>query len=255
MLKLPRPKPSRTLSSTTITTATNAYQALDLSAYPSLSKLQSSIPPLNTFFDTLIGLEPSTFLSFCGVDWSRLILATILGLRLSFPAPECLLWDAEQARSRLRYEAFLARMSGADEEDLTPASRKVDILSASKVVIRMVKEKYERKVERVNAAAAEAAAVMSASGGDVHAAGHLGNMSDAVTAIATRSAGCPMLDGSLEQYFPLWAGGLPSAPDSEEMQGLSSSSPGMAAGNQPLVFHDLWATMTMGWADQEPSFE
>lgn len=58
-----------------------------------------------------------------------------------------------------------------------------------------------------------------------------------------------MLDGSLEQYFPIWDAGF--APMGTPHGHAPDGSGGTAA--QP-VFHDLWATMTMGWASGEGMF-
>ncbi|UNI24309.1 hypothetical protein JDV02_010064 [Purpureocillium takamizusanense] len=183
---------------------------------PSASKLQDATCKLKVFLDQISSLEDHAFLSFTLNDWTRLIVAIVIALRLSLPIPRCPEFDSSWGRSQLQLGDFLARMSR--EEGLTPASKKVDVLSASRVVMRVVRGKYERRVR----AALEGSAAPT---------GH----------------GCPMLDGSLEQYFPIWDAGF--APMGMPPPGGSVG--GMVA--QP-VFHDLWATMTMGWANDDAMF-
>ncbi|GJN67379.1 hypothetical protein PLICBS_001404 [Purpureocillium lilacinum] len=186
---------------------------------PTASKLRDATCKLKLFLDHVSNLEEPTFLAFTLNDWTRLILAIILALRLSFPVSQCPEFDTAWARSQLQFGDFLARM--CREEDLTPASKKVDVLSASRVVMRVVRDKYERRVR----AALEGAALPG------------------------KGPGCPMLDGSLEQYFPIWDAGF--APMGTPHGHAPDGSGGTAA--QP-VFHDLWATMTMGWASGEGMF-
>ncbi|GJN81286.1 hypothetical protein PLIIFM63780_004819 [Purpureocillium lilacinum] len=186
---------------------------------PTASKLRDATCKLKLFLDHVSNLEEPTFLAFTLNDWTRLILAIILALRLSFPVSQCPEFDTAWARSQLQFGDFLARM--CREEDLTPASKKVDVLSASRVVMRVVRDKYERRVR----AALEGAALPG------------------------KGPGCPMLDGSLEQYFPIWDAGF--APMGTPHGHAPDGSGGTSA--QP-VFHDLWATMTMGWASGEGMF-
>ncbi|KAJ6444071.1 High-affinity nicotinic acid transporter [Purpureocillium lavendulum] len=186
---------------------------------PTASKLQEATGKLKVFLDHIADLDERSFLAFTLNDWTRLILTIILALRLSFPVAQCPEFDAAWARSQLQFGAFLTRM--CREEDLTPASKKVDVLSASRVVMRVVRDKYERR---------------------------LGALLEGAAPAPGKSHGCPMLDGSLEQYFPLWdAGFAPMGAPHGHAVAADGSSGGTAV-DQP-VFHDLWATMTMGWAE------
>lgn len=99
------------------------------------------------------------------------------------------------------------------ESELTAATKKVDVLSASKVVMKVVKKKYERRLE--------------------------------LSEIVNAGQGCPMLDGSLDEYLLLWDAGLDSMTSSTTAPLCGKS------GSQPVAFHDLWATMTMGWARED----
>lgn len=156
-------------------------------------------------------LEQSDYLAFTAVDWGRLVLTVVLSFRISFALPNCPGFDHIWARNEVQVGSFLEEFCA--ETDLTDSSRKVDILSASRVVMRVVKDKFDKKLQRES---------------------------------SQGMGGCPMLDGSLEQYFPLWDADLnPVAMDSAMEDRPKPPQP---------VFHDLWATMTMSWAtdDEQP---
>lgn len=145
----------------------------------------------------------------------KFILAIIISIRISFCLPECPDWDAAWARSEIRLGEFLEKM--CDGAELTPVSTRVDVLSASRVVLRVVKTKYDRRVAALNTPA---------------------------PSTVPGTHGCPMFDPSLDQYLPMWDSGF----------GLSSNSavPSRATeGQAQPMFHDLWATMTMSWATDE----
>lgn len=183
------------------------------SLLPSASKLCGVVGMLKSFLDFVASLDQVELVAFTGVEWARLVQAIILALRLSFPpVPECPEWDDAWARSELRLDEFLARMSS--ETGLTAPSKKVDVVSASGIVMGMVKENYDRRLT----------ALMTQDG------------------IPGRSR-CPMIDGSLEQYYPIW--------DADYgMNAMPQPTAPSAAAAQP-VFYDLWATMTMGWANED----
>ncbi len=134
-------------------------------------------------------------------------------MRLSFPQHEIPGLHSATIRSELNFETFLDTMSAA-ETDLTPAANKIDIVSASRVVMGVVRDKYKRR--RLAAQVAEAGQ-------------HQGTKS---------GVGCPMLDGSLEEFLPLWDAGnfgvVPAASGFDD--GLLGA---------PL-YGDEWAAMAMG---------
>ena len=190
---------------------------------PTASKLTSILPALALFLSEMLHLDPSAFSCFTAVDWSRLIVAIILSFRLSLPVPECPTFDHLSARACLRLDDFLDTMCCETEiaptVSSTGSNTKVDALSASRVVLRVVKTKFDRRVD-------------------------LANMRDAATSVAGH--GCPMLDGSLDQYFPLWDAGLSAVGTTTT---TTTTTPAATTGGNKPVFHDLWATMTMGWAE------
>lgn len=194
--------------------ATFALPVGDASLPPISSKLRDCTVKLKKFFDYFSTLGEAAFLCFTLNDWARLILSIILALRLSFPTPECPDFDTSWARSHLRFDEFLSRM--CQETDLTPASKRVDVLSASRVVMGVVKDKYRRRLRALEESQAPTPG---------------------------RTHGCPMLDGSLEQYYPLWDAAYGPMPTPQPSVGACETT------SKP-VFHDLWATMTMGWASE-----
>ncbi|OAA45053.1 hypothetical protein NOR_03807 [Metarhizium rileyi] len=176
------------------------------------ARLRDCVHGTAALYRDLMSLDDAALSCFTLVDWNRPILATILGIRLSFRIPECPEWDCAWARTRLQLDGFLTHMSTQACPVTTATNNnnnKFDILSASRQVMAVVRDKYQKRL----AAAAERE-----------------RMPAGIT--------CPMFDGSMEPYYPVWDAAL-STPFTE---GLSEGSDG-----QP-VFHDLWTTMTMGWA-------
>ena len=196
---------------------------------PTLVKLVASVGILKNFFGYMTDMSAADFASFAGVDWGNLIMGIVLGVRLSFPLPECPGWDHAWARQELRFSELLGKMCDK-QEGLAPSSaRRVDVLSASIVVIRTVKAKFDKRLARF-----EQLSTQSFPG----------------------SLGCPMLDGSLQQYFPMWDAELAARPiacDSESWLPSQYALNGADAASQASqpVFHDLWATMTMGWTQDD----
>ncbi|KHN98721.1 uncharacterized protein MAM_03183 [Metarhizium album ARSEF 1941] len=173
------------------------------------AKLHECVHSTAALYQELGRLDDAAFSCFTIVDWSRPILATILGIRLSFRISDCPGWDAEWARSQLKFDDFLARMS-QQPSDLALVSAKADVLSASRTVIGVVREKYRNRL------AAEEQQTKSPAG---------------IT--------CPILDRSTELHLPVWDAALDPPP---MMEALGEGPDGQ------VVFQDLWTAMTMGWA-------
>lgn len=176
---------------------------------PPIPRLRRSVTNLGTLFNYLVHLDQAAFLSFTNVEWTKFILSIILAVRLSFPNPHVPDWDDTRARTELGFDVFLKSMCSGS--DLTPVSTSVDVLSAVKVVLQVVKTKYDRRV-----------AMLKSQADSKSPATH----------------GCPMFDRSMDQFISAWDPAL---------QVDAMMVPPVHEGQQP-VFHDLWATMTMGWA-------
>ncbi|RYC65215.1 hypothetical protein CHU98_g987 [Xylaria longipes] len=213
-------------------------------------------------FSHVTSLAPQEFGGLSGADYGRFIVAVIIAYRLSFPMLGiCRGYDVAQARRTLDLGEMLRRLVGSPNDEVREEGgasvarkpRKSDAVSALRVVLQSVKLKFEEK-----SAAFEA--MSAAATGEELGARDFRSM-------------CPMLNGSLDQYIPLWSGqqsGESYAPSQTSSSGMMtdalSSSIGvdsaatfvgpmgqMGLGMGPfedktLMYHDLWATMTMGWA-------
>ncbi|RYP93142.1 hypothetical protein DL770_000716 [Monosporascus sp. CRB-9-2] len=205
----------------------NKHQQASFSSLPSspssavdANKLAAAMVPLRAFFDGVSALSPTQMLGLCGADRSRLIIALIVALRCSFPVPACPAFDWARAQRVLDLGSHLERLTAEPHEgeghgqgqqgqqdegrrigdgergaggDGTgtgsgnKSKKKIDVCAAMRVVLRAVKVRYYRGVAASGATAA--AASPEAEGGQ----GRVG-------------ARCPMLDGTLSQYLPMWEG-------------------------------------------------
>ncbi|KAI1392350.1 uncharacterized protein F4822DRAFT_390713 [Hypoxylon trugodes] len=208
-------------------------------------KLQAATYTIRAFFDYVLSLPPENMGHFCGADIGRFIVVVILGYRLSFPVPACPTYDYAQGRRVLDFGTVLTKLStvedeggdnaGSDEPNSAnkgSSAKRVDVAAAMKVVLRSLKAKYDKKSADLEAAAAEEA--------------------------DKRARQCPMFDGSLDQYLPLWEGQQGNFTNASyatpTLAGDSTLPPGAGAGvtdegSKPMLFHDLWATMTMSWIE------
>jgi hypothetical protein len=206
------------------------------------SRLWSCAKALRTWYDYLLSIPTSQFTDFSAIDWGHFVGMIVLGLRLSFALPrECPSWDHAAAREVVSFGSFLEKFThdDCDTAILTPASSKsnsgTDVLSASKVVLGVVKRKYEKRL-----AALEKAALMQ----PPH---------PVPTDVDAGLRKCPMFDGSLDPFIETWDD---TFLDPSSLLNASLMGPGLTgvpgAGSssdpQPMIYHDLWATMTMGWS-------
>lgn len=206
------------------------------------NRLWSSAQTLRTWYDYISSLPNSEFANFSAIDWGQFVAMTIVGLRLSFPLPsDCPSWDHTAAREVVGLGSFLERFTheSSDAANLTPASSKssssTDVLSASKVVLGVVKRKYEKRL-----AALEKVSLAQPP-----------HPMPADADVGLRK--CPMFDGSLDPFIESWDD---TFIDPSSLANASFMDPGLAAvpgagsssDSQPVVYHDLWATMTMGWS-------
>lgn len=206
------------------------------------SRLWQCAKTLRTWYDYISSLPDSEFANFTAIDWGQFVAMTIVGLRLSFPLPkDCPSWDHAAAREVVGLGSFLERFTheSSDAANLTPASSKssanADVLSASKVVLGVVEHKYEKRL-----AALEKASLAQ----QPHP------MPVDVDSVLRK---CPMFDGSLDPFIESWED---TFLDPSSLANASFMDPGLVAvpgassssEAQPVVYHDLWATMTMGWS-------
>ncbi|OAA75188.1 Zn(2)-C6 fungal-type DNA-binding domain protein [Akanthomyces lecanii RCEF 1005] len=196
---------------------------------PTLSRLTSCVHAVAQFL-ALVAAIPSASLAHLSTgDWGRLILGIVVAMRLSFPLPPeccCPEYDSAWARSQLGFAAFLDVMTAdAAGTDLTSAAKRFDVVSASKVVIAVVKEKYEKRLALL-----------------LQKQDQQQQQQQQQVEEQARSK-CPMLDGSLDRYFPLWDGSVGqtmSMPSMSFMEGVADGSDAML---------DAWAEDAFDWID------
>lgn len=203
---------------------------------------------LRSWFDYVLTVPRSGFTCFTAIEWSYFVITIILGLKLSFPLPhDCPSWDHASARAILDMGSFFEKFTsvggggsdvGDDDKHQLPASTaamlssssaaaaaegrtpsSTDVLSASKVVVGIVQRRYDRRVAALNAVAAAAD-----QGGSV---------------ASVRN--CPMFDGSMDAYLETWDDVFVDTVDD------FATTPAASVVMPQTGFHDVWATMTMGW--------
>lgn len=226
------------------------------------NRLIAAIPRLHAFLNFAIALPMATFNAVTGFEWGRIITAVILGFRMSFSLPTTPSWDDEWARSEIQFGGYLEKMlrMGGEQKLDSPGQKQsapaggaqnMDVLTASKVVLEVVKQKYEKRLAKIERERQRRlAAVAGTSGMDPSM-----NMAWDPIPLDKSMSGCPMIDGSLEAYFPSWNENLSAAnaglPASAGMESFFASIEGE---NQPAVPPDLWATLTTGWAQTDTDF-
>ncbi|KAI0379076.1 hypothetical protein F5Y04DRAFT_260331 [Hypomontagnella monticulosa] len=213
------------------------------------ARLQGVTYTTRAFFEYVSNLSHAEISRFCGADITRFIITIILAFRLSFPMPFCPGYDYAQGRRVLEFGKYLTKLSTFDEDTeggvgedgaQKKIGKKADVVTALKVVLGSVKTSFDRRSAVLEAAAEEN---------------------------NRRARLCPMFDGSLEEYLPMWEGeqhpnNTISSSYATSSHSANSSVPvpvnptvpsvvegvPVADASKPMLFHDLWATMTMGWA-------
>ncbi|KAL6886001.1 hypothetical protein GGI43DRAFT_431893 [Trichoderma evansii] len=189
--------------------------------FPSVPKLKSCVTEVKMILEFLSHLSQSAFIAFSCNDWMKVVITVIVAFRLSFPLTELPDWDDAWARSELRFGEFLAHM--CEGSDLITVNTRVDAVSASRVVLRVVKGKYDRRIT-------------------LHT-NRVATTAEAPVAITSSSSirGCPMLDRRMEPYISAW--------DTRVEVGNVIQPPTRHAEDEQPMLRDLWATMTMDWAN------
>ncbi|RYP19992.1 hypothetical protein DL765_003041 [Monosporascus sp. GIB2] len=203
----------------------NKHQQASSSSSPSspspvidANKLAAAVAPLRAFFDGVSALSPTQMLGLCSADRGRLIIALIVALQCSFPVPGCPAFDWAWAQRVLDLGSHLERLTAEPHEgegqgqgqqeqedggrgmgkrtrgaggegtgNGNKTKKKIDVCAAMRVVLRAVKARYFR-----NVAASKAAAATTSPEAE-----------EGRRQIGPR---CPMLDGTLSEYLPMWEG-------------------------------------------------
>jgi hypothetical protein len=236
---------------------------------PDPRRLMAVIPAVHDIYEYFLTLTPADVNSFIGIEWCALIMSIILGFRMSFPLALCPEWDDRAARELVKFEEYVDRLckmggEGYDVEkikaSLAPSAAPpssgagvgqgksrmaLDVLSASKIVLDMVRKKFLKRVARLQQQQAMQATLAAA---DAAA-----TVPHPLPPHGSASSGCPMMDGSLEQYYPYWdetftntvvAGGFTAS----EARGAGHADMDIAGVGVP---NDLWTAMTSGWAQDD----
>lgn len=207
---------------------------------PDSERVRLAVPLLRRYYDEA---ARANLRAFSAVNWGRIIVSVILGMRLSFPI-RGLCWDDAHARAEIRLDEFLGALcdsvpSPQGTDDRRTNDRAMDIGTASRLIFDVVRKKYDDGLERQ--ARSEEAARMT----------------------------CPVLDGSLDEYLHMWDGEPVGTIATGDSIASSSDHPGLAfvpgiwsgepcgvpssgdGGTGPQVYHDLWSTMTTLWPESE----
>lgn len=241
------------------------------------SRMQLALPhladALSFMGETLVGGRQLTNL--CNVDWGRLVLLLIVAFTFSFDMPSCVGWDAALARSHIDLGSLLDRLTDrtqmqgddkpragaqqggdgvAEEDDMT-------IVGASRVVFGVVKAKFDKRMAAVQRRQQQQQSSIATGIWSLFGSGSGGGDVHPEIPHDKTTRGCPMFDGSLDNYIPVW---------DEAFSDQTGSGTSLALGDATGEFvdpfddidlnvgmdggqfqHDLWATMTMGWAESE----
>lgn len=166
-----------------------------------------------------MSVDSCEFGHFTLAEWSSLILATILGMRLSFQVADCPEFDMPWARSQLKLDEFLAHMSHHGQPNppgSNSSSGKADVLSASSMIMSLVRDKYHARLQALETTSSPC---------------------------PQHVVRCPMLDGSMDAYLPLWNASLLA------LDGRLDFTPASGPDAQSSSLSDhLWTTMTTEWA-------
>ena len=256
--------------------------------------LISRIPLLQEFYNLYSAQTRECLNALSCISWGAMVLSLILGYRMSFPIAGCAIWDDAAARRDLKLDEYLEKMckaggTGIMMNTLTPASarKNMDVLSASQVVIKVLLRKYQRRVAKIEGRGAGTGDGTEARSGAVTPPLLTPDfLASAPMPSNKATTDCPMIDGSLENFYPLWdesfvdpslysdplpnlvpdgqaiamdlgAGGMAGLGDDGQIQmgGMGPDEGGGPDEPQGGIPPDIWATMTMGWAQNEINFD
>lgn len=184
---------------------------------------------------------------------------TILGLRLSLPLPACPGWDDAFAREQLQFGAFLEGFTRGDGRETTGfmpsgvATTGMNVLAASRIVFDVVRQKYEGRLAKIGKTElAQESALDVPSQPQPETSSTAEDLTIAAPAAMTLG-GCPMLDGSLDSYIPMWDQDLEAPPPVLsgllDWEGLNVDGlPGMDSEN--TLPDEMWTTIEWSPGDE-----
>ncbi|KAH9889222.1 hypothetical protein F4778DRAFT_754425 [Xylariomycetidae sp. FL2044] len=258
---VPRNSSSSSRSNTNPSTSTPEDEAMDPAKLTHIV-----IPKVRLFLDQVTPwLTSGRASGFSTSEWSRFIVCFILAYRLSFPLPWCPGYDCLAGREKLDLAGILGRMGGGgDGEETGPGAKdaskraptattatahppppggsrggqnkNTDSTAAMRVILATLRKQLEKKSKKLLLLAAKQTAVAEAETEEKEAEAGGGNNSSGRGASA-----CPVLNGSLDAYIPLWSGTQqqqqhqqPQQPQPQQSQ--QQSSHGRQEGSSSSLF-------------------
>jgi len=199
------------------------------------SHLTSCLDASKRFFEYLLSLPESSYLSFTALQWGMMVQAVLVLSRLTFLMAAQRGWDPNTTRTNVPLVMYLDCLcyrfqhlsSTKASVDSSENPKNPDILYVFKMLLGSVKKSYERRVGNI-----KPESFVVEHGKAVGAArGH-----------------CPMLDPNLSSF-------LNSPEDSTYGGSFDLNANGSATTSDGQTFttplyHDLWATMTCNWAGE-----
>ncbi|KAK3190619.1 hypothetical protein K4F52_003310 [Lecanicillium sp. MT-2017a] len=195
-------------------------------APPPIAKVKSCLEAVRQFLNFMSSFPDATIAHFSAIDWGRLVLAVVVAMRLSFPSSESLGLDGAVVRAELDFGSFLDKMS--EDAGLTASTKKVDIASAMRVVMAVVRDKYRQRLAQAEESALQQQQQQQ-------------KQQEQQRQQRKAGTGCPMLDGSMDELLPLWDASQFAVP-------VASAFESELGDGEPL-YGDAWAAMAMGWTE------
>ncbi|KAM3514268.1 hypothetical protein MY11210_002058 [Beauveria gryllotalpidicola] len=213
----------------------------------SSARLTACVHFVAQFLDLIRSLPSTELACFANGDWGRLVFAVVVSMRLSFSLPHDTADVGAWARDQLGFAAFLKDMTEEAPTDLATAAKRADVVSASKVVLAVVKEKYERRLELLQQQQQQQQEQQQREQQQQQ------QEQQQQQVLLPRSK-CPMMDGSLEEYFPLWDGSTQQSVSTPPLSFVDSMVhdtdafiDAMAHGTDDTW--DTWAEEMLDWVD------
>ncbi|KAL6880040.1 hypothetical protein HDV57DRAFT_498726 [Trichoderma longibrachiatum] len=178
---------------------------------PDVSQLYASVDTTRQLLTYVLSLDETIIANFSAADWCRFISTIILAIRLTVATPECPEFDTSWARSRLQLGEILDRI--CEEREPKIANQTVDVLSAMRAILRVVRDKYKQRLSLID---------------------HRQEM-----ASRKLSLGCPMLDGSMDEQLELWHSTMDSNLSTIE---LPADVALVLGDDGDAILEDLWGT-------------
>lgn len=212
--------------------------------YMRVETLSKCLEGFKKYIEHILSISPAPYQQFTIIQTECLVVSLIIVFRLSFALQEQPKWNALAARNYAPMSMYLDSisyqlrgMSSIPVIGSVPPNP--DFAFIFRMVLESLRSTYHKKV---------AASTQQSQTGSSNSSEQSSNTDSMPLPITRRTPNsCPMFDPDMQLYFETWrtASTGPSILNTGGME-LKNTS-------EPLpVFHDIWATMTQGWAESEP---